>query len=106
MQLRARAELRDQPADASQADDREGLARDLAAGEAGLVDLDPRRQRGVITLLGSEALRVRDALDHAPCREEEGAQGELLDRVGVGAGRTEDLVGNRVGVRGGGEGER
>jgi hypothetical protein len=57
-------------------------------------------------MLGSEALRVRDALDHAPCREEEGAQGELLDRVRVGTGRAEDLVGVRLRVSGGGEGER
>ena len=94
----------DQPADAPQADDREGLARDLASAEAGLVDLDTRRQRGVVTMLGSEALRVRDALHHAPCREEESAQGELLDRVGVGAGRAEDLVGGKVRMSGGGEG--
>ena len=44
-----------QPADASQAGDRECLARDLAAGEARLVELDPRDERGVVGVRCGEA---------------------------------------------------
>ena len=76
----------DEAADLAQADDAEGVPRELDAGEVLLLVLDPLRQRSVVAAQGGHELHRRNEVAR---RDQHAGEDELLDCVRVRARRVE-----------------
>ena len=75
-----------QAADGTQTDDTQGLALDLVTGELGLVLLHGLGGVGIVL----QGVHPLDTAHDVTGGQQEGADGQLLDAVGVGAGGVED----------------
>ena len=80
-------DVRNERADRTEADDAEGLARELRAGEGGFALFD---EEGDLIALVLEALDPVDAAEHVARGHDHGADDELLNCLSVCAGTVEN----------------